>query len=171
VSLTVYFLIVLFIIVIDQLTKFIAVEYLTKVDTIPLIEDVFHLTYVENRGAAFGILKDHRWVFMVVSSFVILLIVFVVIKYKSNLHAFMLTGLSFALGGGIGNMIDRTVCGFVVDFLDFTLIDFPVFNVADMFICVGVGFMLLDILLSKSDLSFLDGGKKEQRNNDEFESN
>ena len=54
------------------------------------------------------------------------------------------------------NMIDRTINGFVVDFIDFTLIDFAVFNLADTFICIGVGIMLLDILLNKSDLSFLD---------------
>ena len=72
----------------------------------------------------------------------------------------MMTGLSFTVGGGIGNMIDRTLKGFVVDFFDFTLIDFAVFNVADAFICIGVGLIILDVLLGKSDYSFLDGEKQ-----------
>ena len=114
----------------------------------PIIQDVLHLTYVENRGAAFGMLSNHRWVFMVLSTMVMFAIIFVIIKFKKYFHPLMIVGLSFTVGGGIGNMIDRTVLGYVVDFIDFTLIDFAVFNVADSFVTVGafllMGYMIWD---------------------------
>lgn len=150
------------VIVLDQFTKFLAVEFLMPVSSVPIIQDVLHLTYVQNRGAAFGMLQNHRWVFMVISSIVMILLLFVIFKFKKFFHPLMLTGLCFTVGGGIGNMIDRTIIGYVVDFIDFTLIDFAVFNVADSFICVGVGLIILDIILKKSDLSFLDDKKTEE---------
>jgi signal peptidase II len=111
-------------------------------------------------------LSNHRWVFMVLSTLVMFAIIFVIIKFKKYFHPLMIVGLSFTVGGGIGNMIDRTVLGYVVDFIDFTLINFAVFNIADTFICIGVGLLVLDILLKKSDLSFLDGKKPENEEND-----
>ncbi len=157
------------VIVLDQITKYVAVKYLMPVVSVPIIKDVLHLTYVENSGAAFGILQNHRWVFMILSTVVMVIIVAVMFKYKKYLHPVMLTGLCFVVGGGIGNMIDRTVNGYVVDFVDFTLINFAVFNIADTFICVGVGLLILDIILKKSDLAFLDDKKSDEVTNDETE--
>ncbi|MBE6670965.1 MAG: signal peptidase II [Ruminococcaceae bacterium] len=166
-----YSICIIAVIAIDQITKIMAVKYLMPIHTYPLLENVFHLTYVENKGAAFGILQNHRWVFMIISTVVMAVIVFVMFKYKKFLHPIIMIGLSFTVGGGIGNMIDRTIKGFVVDFFDFTLIDFAVFNVADTFICIGVGLIFLDVLLGKSDYSFLDGEKQildsEKDNKDE----
>ena len=160
----IYALTAVFIIIADQITKLLAVKYLMPIDTFPIIEDVLHLTYVENRGAAFGILQNQRWVFIVISVVMIVLLAFVMIKLKKDFHPIMMTGLSFVIGGGIGNMIDRSLVGYVVDFIDFTLIDFAVFNIADTFICIGVGLLILDILLGKSNLSFLDGKKSDKEN-------
>lgn len=168
-SITVWLLLVAVIVIIDQLTKFVAVEYLMPISSFPIVKDVLHLTYVENKGAAFGILQDRRWVFMIVSTIVMLIITVAVFKYKKYFHPLMLTGLAFTVGGGVGNMIDRTVLGYVVDFIDFTLIDFAVFNIADSFICIGVGLIVLDIILSKSDLSFMDGKKKTEVGTDDTE--
>ena len=141
-------LIITAVIVLDQVTKFLAVKYLMPIASYPIIQDVLHLTYVENRGAAFGMLSNHRWVFMVLSTMVMFAIIFVIIKFKKYFHPLMIVGLSFTVGGGIGNMIDRTVLGYVVDFIDFTLIDFAVFNVADSFVTVGafllMGYMIWD---------------------------
>lgn len=157
------------VIVLDQITKYFAVKYLMPVVSVPIIKDVLHLTYVENRGAAFGMLQNHRWVFMILSTVVMVIIVAIMFKYKKYLHPIMLTGLCFVVGGGIGNMIDRTINGYVVDFVDFTLINFAVFNIADTFICVGVGLLILDIILKKSDLAFLDDKKSDEVINDETE--
>lgn len=145
-SYLIYTAIILFTVGIDQLTKYLAAKYLTKVATVPIIEGVLHLTYLENRGAAFGMLANHRWVFMVISSLTI-------VGLGLYLYLFgapgKLYGVSIAMiiGGGIGNMIDRTAFGYVVDFIDFRLIDFAIFNGADSFVCVGAGLLVLAMLL------------------------
>ena len=129
----------------DQITKYLAVIFLKTIDTFPIIQDVIHFTYVENRGAAFGMLKNHRWVFMIVSVVGIVALTWYLVKHRheGNLQSL---ALSMIVAGGIGNMIDRVVLGYVVDFIDFTLIDFAVFNVADMFVCVGCGLEVLFLL-------------------------
>ncbi|MBQ8577949.1 MAG: signal peptidase II [Clostridia bacterium] len=129
-------------ILLDQLTKQLAVTHLKPIETFPIIEDVLHLTYVTNYGAAFGILADHRWVFLVISTVAIALLS-CYLYFKRDDHPLLCTALSFIIGGGAGNMIDRTILGYVVDFVDFRLINFAVFNVADMFVCVGCAMMFL----------------------------
>ncbi len=155
-TIVLYLSVISLVVIADQITKYLAVLNLREIDTFPIIKDVIHFTYVENRGAAFGMLKDHRWVFMIISSVVICIILYGMFKYRYYFHPLMMTGLSFCVGGGIGNMIDRVINGFVVDFIDFTLIDFAVFNVADTFVCIGVGLIVLDLLLDRSSLEFLD---------------
>ena len=130
----------------DQITKYLTIFYLKPIDTLPLIEDVLHLTYVENTGAAFGMMKDARWVFMVISTLAIVGIL-VYMFWKRPSDKLMCVSLSFIVGGGIGNMIDRTLLGYVVDMIDFRLINFAVFNVADSFVCVGAGLMILQLIL------------------------
>ena len=130
------------VIALDQLTKFLAVEHLKPIDTFPIIPDALHLTYVTNYGAAFGMLADHRWVFLVISTVAIVLMA-AYLYYKRDEHPLLGVAVSFIIGGGIGNMIDRTLMGYVVDFVDFRLINFAVFNVADIFVCVGCGLMFL----------------------------
>ncbi len=135
----------------DQITKYLTILYLKPIDTLPLWEDVLHLTYVENTGAAFGMMKDSRWIFMVTSTLAIIgilgyMIWRVGIK-KQRLPLMEALSLSFIVGGGIGNMIDRTLLGYVVDMIDFRLIHFAVFNVADSFVCVGAGLMILYLVL------------------------
>ena len=133
-------------ILLDQLTKLLAIVFLKPVDTVPLWRGVLHLTYVENRGAAFGMLADHRWVFMVVSTVTIIGIA--IALYLGHIDGLRYgVCLSAIISGGIGNMIDRIVLGYVVDFIDFRLINFAVFNGADSFVCVGAGFMILFLLL------------------------
>ena len=129
----------------DQITKYLTIFYLKPIDTLPLIRDVLHLTYVENTGAAFGMMKDSRWVFMVISSVAIVGIL-VYLFWKKPTSKLECLSLSFIVGGGIGNMIDRCYLTYVIDFLDFCA--FPtvwmwVFNVADACVCVGGGMLLL----------------------------
>lgn len=131
----------------DQLTKALAVKYLLPIRQYPLWEGVFHLTYVENPGAAFGMLQDHRWVFLIFSTVGIAAIGVYLWKDR-ELDFWTSSGLLLIMGGGIGNMIDRLALGYVVDFFDFTLINFAVFNVADSFVCVGAGLLALGLILS-----------------------
>ena len=130
----------------DQITKYLTIFYLKPISTLPIIEDVLHLTYVENTGAAFGMMKDSRWVFMVISTVAIVGIL-VYMFWKRPTDKLLCLSLSFIVGGGIGNMIDRTLLGYVVDMIDFRLINFAVFNVADSFVCVGAGLMILQLIL------------------------
>ncbi|MBR3424048.1 MAG: signal peptidase II [Clostridia bacterium] len=132
----------------DQVTKYAAQTALRDIETFPLIRGVLHLTYVENTGAAFGMLSDKRWVFMVLSSVALVaMAVFTVI----NRNGRMMTNVAVAMifGGGVGNMIDRFASGFVVDFIDFRLINFWVFNVADSFVCIGCGVLILSLILGE----------------------
>ncbi len=132
-----YLLVIVLGIWLDQLTKWLAVTFLRGGESFVLIPGALQLTYVENRGAAFGILQDKRWVFLVVSTVAIAaLFVLFVRKYKT-LHPLLRWGLALVISGGIGNMIDRLLMGYVVDFVDVVLIRFAVFNAADSFVTVG----------------------------------
>ena len=132
----------------DQLSKWLAVILLEGQPSFYLIPGVLRFTYVENRGAAFGMLADNRWVFLVLStlSIVCLLGFMIYSKPQSRLER---AGLALVLAGGIGNMIDRVLLGYVIDFIDFCA--FPklwnwVFNVADSCICIGVGLLIIYII-------------------------
>ena len=126
----------------DQWTKYLAVTYLQPIDTMPLIENILHLTYLENRGAAFGMLANHRWIFMILSTVSILLLLWWLLKERPKSWWITVAG-AMITGGGIGNMIDRVAYVYVVDFIDVRAIDFYVFNVADSFVCVGCGMILV----------------------------
>lgn len=130
----------------DQLTKILAINFLKPIDTLPIIDGVIHLTYLENPGAAFGMLADARWVFMVISTVAIIgMGIFLYLgKSPSRLYT---VAIALVVSGGIGNMIDRIAFGYVVDFIDFRLIDFAIFNGADSFVCIGAGLLILALIL------------------------
>ena len=130
----------------DQLTKWLTVVNLAEYESFPLWQDVLHFTYVKNTGMAFGMLKDHRWVFMVFSTIAIVALIVYLFRFRPE-SRWMQVAMAMIIGGGIGNMIDRVLLGYVVDFIDFTLINFAVFNVADSFVCVGAGIMILCLVL------------------------
>lgn len=121
----------------DQVIKIWAVTHLSQINTIPLIQDVLHLTYVENRGAAFGIMQGKTTILLIVTS-IFLLAILVAILIKKIQQPFYIWMLSLIVAGGVGNLIDRAFRGFVVDYIDFRLIGFPVFNLADCCVVVGI---------------------------------
>ena len=138
-----FWLIAITFLILDQLTKYLIVQDFTEVgDTFPLWENVFHLTYVKNTGAAFSVFSGGvgwlRWLSLIVS---LALIAFAF--FGSKLSKLEQLGYGFVLAGALGNGIDRFLFGYVVDFLDFRLINFPVFNVADIAINFGIIFLLL----------------------------
>ncbi len=118
----------------DLATKYWAYNHLREVRSIPVIENIFHLTYVENRGAAFGILQDQRWVFVVVTIATLIFILWYLYNMEPEIRLLRI-GLNLIFVGAVGNLIDRIYLGFVVDFIDFRI--FPVWNVADMAIVIG----------------------------------
>ena len=142
----------------DQLTKFLAVRYLQPVGSYPLWRGVLHLTYVENRGAAFGMLSNQRWIFMVFSSIAIVGLTVYLFRFCRE-NRWVKVAIAMIIGGGIGNMIDRIALGYVVDFVDFTLIHFAVFNVADSFVSVGA-VMLVIYFVRAMILDYRNGKQK-----------
>ena len=139
------------IIVLDQLLKVLMVMWIgPEADRhqVNVLGDAVGFEYVENTGAAFGMLKDHRWVFLVIST-VALGGMIVYMFLNKNRHPLETVAVAFIVGGGIGNMIDRVARGFVVDFVDVKCIPFwkYIFNVADIFVCVGCGLFILYVLL------------------------
>ena len=130
----------------DQVSKLLVLAYLYE-GQVELIGGVLNFTYVENRGMAFGLLADHRWVFLVASTVGIAFMA--VYLFRFTTRPLSRVGLALIVGGGIGNMIDRVRLGFVVDFIDFCAFDFWVwvFNIADAAVCVGAALFVLDLLL------------------------
>lgn len=126
----------------DQLIKNWAVTVLKPVGSIELIPGVLHLHYAENFGAAFSILQNQRWLLIAVTALVLLVIVGLAFSNKVKDRFFICTIFLIA-AGGFGNLIDRIFRGFVVDYIYFVPINFPIFNLADC--CVVVGMILLVI--------------------------
>lgn len=136
--------------VIDQVTKLMAARMLTSGVSVDVIPGILRFTYVENEGAAFGMFSEHRWVFMVISTVAILALLVYLWKFRPD-SALACTAISMIIAGGIGNMIDRVLLGYVVDFFDFCA--FPeiwpwVFNFADVCVCVGGALLMLWLIVS-----------------------
>lgn len=136
----------------DQAVKFWAVTVLKPAVTLPLLQDVFHLTYVENRGAAFSFLAQYnsRWLFAALAVVVSGVMLFALHK-KWVQTALGRWALYLVIAGALGNGIDRFIRGFVVDMFDFRLINFAVFNVADIFITVGGVLFVIYILFQHKE--------------------
>ena len=139
-----YFLLVaLLVIIFDQLTKYYVVSNFYLGESIPVIENIFHWTYILNPGAAFGMFEGSRWFFVVIAIGVLVGIWYM--KDEINEGGWMMQyGAALFGGGAIGNLIDRARSGLVIDFFDFRI--WPVFNVADIAICVGVAMILWKVL-------------------------
>lgn len=137
---------------IDQLTKWLVVLKLKPIHDIPIIEGVFHLTYVENRGAAFGIFQGKHLMFIVITAIVVssVSIYYFQLPPGKEYH-WMRLAFILLIAGAIGNVIDRLRFGYVIDFLYFKLINFPVFNIADICVVVGVAILSIFILLTPDE--------------------
>jgi len=138
-------------VILDQLTKWIVVNCMELYESIVLIEKIFSFTYIPNYGAAWGMFSNHRWVFMITTSLALIVMPIILYRYR-KVHFLFSLSLSLFIGGAIGNMIDRIFVGYVVDFLEFTFIDFPVFNVAD--ICVVFGAIAMIVYALFFDKTF-----------------
>lgn len=139
-----YFLFVaLLVIIFDQLSKYYVVSNFYLGESVPVIENIFHWTYILNPGAAFGMFEGSRWFFVVIAIGVLVGIWYM--KDEINEGGWMMQyGAALFGGGAIGNLIDRARSGLVIDFFDFRI--WPVFNVADIAICVGVAMILWKVL-------------------------
>lgn len=144
---------VLVLIVIDQITKIIAVDALADGRRIPLIKGVLEFTFVQNRGAAFGIMQNALPIFVVITIAALAIIGYIMMRIPSDRrHLPLRLCLCFIAAGAVGNFIDRLLFSYVRDFIYFCLIDFPVFNVADIYItCATILMMLLVLFYYRDD--------------------
>lgn len=143
----------------DQLIKYFVVQFLPQAGTVTAIPYILDLTYVENRGVAFGMFKDMRWIFVVFTAIIILVLLYIII-FKGIKSKLFLISSALIIGGGIGNLIDRIFLGYVIDYLQLSFFS-PVCNFADYAITVGT-FLLVIYLLFFSDSS----KAKSQKEND-----
>lgn len=145
-----FYLIAVIWLVLDQVTKYYVMNHFAIGESVSVIQNVFHLTYIINRGAAFGMLANQRWFFLVVAF--ILIIVYAIYHKKVNRGPISLRiGSALLISGAIGNGIDRYVLHGVVDFFDFRI--WPIFNVADIGICVGVACIIYHLLINEHEES------------------
>ncbi len=145
-----FYLVAIFIVLLDQFTKFVVVSNMELYESIPIIDGWLHITSVRNTGAAFSILENQTLIFIVLALVVALVLIYSIYRvYREyRLLAFF---LSIILGGAVGNLIDRILHGAVIDFIDMRIINFAIFNVADIAITVGTGLLILYILFSKKN--------------------
>ena len=150
-------------IVFDQWTKVLAFDKLRINGPLVIWDGVFELLYSENRGAAFGILQGQKWFFLLVAGAVVIVILYFLYKMPADKKLLPLFFCTILLASGaIGNVIDRLSRGFVVDFLYFKLINFPIFNVADCYVVIAAGLLILltGFYYKDEDLEFLSSKEK-----------
>lgn len=138
---------------IDQIAKLLVVNLLTKTDSIAIIKNFFYLTYINNDGAAFSILVGKR-IFLILVAIIVIIMLIHYIKKNNIQNKLELVSISLIIGGSLGNLMDRVVRGYVIDFLDFKIFNynFPIFNLADTFIVIGVILLLLKELRKENNL-------------------
>ena len=142
----------------DQITKYFAIVYLKGQESLKVVDGVFEFNYLENRGAAFGMLQDQKFFFVFIAVVILAVIAYVLFKTPNQKKYTKLhIALVFISAGAIGNMIDRLRFDYVVDFFYFSLINFPIFNVADIYVtCAAIYIVILLLFVYKeSDLEFL----------------
>ncbi|WP_307759958.1 signal peptidase II [Peptostreptococcus russellii] len=152
-----YLVLIIILIALDQFSKIAVQQMLSGRSSLPIINGIFHLTYVENRGAAFGLMQGKQIIFAIVAA--VVTVVGLVCIYKKTYGKLVNISISLVIAGAIGNLIDRIKLGYVVDFLDFRFIWNYVFNLADVFVIVGTLTLCISIIISD-----LKEGKKEKNN-------
>ncbi|MFC4305666.1 signal peptidase II [Cohnella boryungensis] len=166
-----YYIIAVVVFIVDYVSKKI-VSHNVELNTerIPVIGDFFILTHIRNRGAAFGMLQEQRLFFLTITVVVVGGILWYLHRSYRTGTAMLLIALAVILGGAVGNFLDRARYGEVVDFLQFNFgsYTFPIFNLADTAICIGVGLVILDALLTmKQEKDSNDDGEQSENNRDE----
>ena len=143
----IYIVLILILVGADQLSKYLIDSYMLEGETLPIINDFFHLTYVKNRGIAFVMFQGKLYIISIATIIAIVAIAYYLYKERNKLSMIEKMGFIYILAGAIGNMIDRAFRGFVVDMVDFRGVWSYVFNLADVWINIGVVFVLLDQLI------------------------
>ena len=142
----------------DQITKFLTVANIALYEDIPFIPGLLQLTYVQNTGAAFSSFEGQQWLFALIFAAFTGMILWEFFKNTMKFTTFEWWCIAAIYGGGLGNMIDRVRLGYVVDMIETTFMEFPVFNIADCFITCGCILMMAHLILFNKE--FWKDGKK-----------
>ncbi|MGE7365883.1 signal peptidase II [Desemzia incerta] len=145
-----YYLLAAVLIAIDQMVKWKIVQNFSLYDELEVIPEFFSLYYIQNRGAAWGILPGRMGFFFIIT---ILIVGYLIYTFHNLPQKSILSGISFSfiLAGALGNFIDRMRLGYVIDMFRFDFIDFPIFNVADVFLTIGVGTLMVYLLFFEKE--------------------
>ncbi|MFO3667021.1 MULTISPECIES: signal peptidase II [Anaerococcus] len=139
----IYIFIIIAGLILDRLSKIYAINNFIGN---PIEGPIINLTYLENRGAAFGILQDRRIFFLLITVGIVCYLIYYFIKNYKNNPLILNVALSFIISGALGNFYDRAFNGYVVDFIEISFVNFPIFNIADIFVTIGCGLSIIYIL-------------------------
>ncbi len=142
-------LLIVTVLLLDYLSKYYIIKNMFEGQSIPVVKTIFHITYILNSGAAFGMLENQRFIFIGVAAFLLIAFIYY-FKYIKRQPLLFQLGSSLLVGGTLGNLVDRIKTGKVIDFLDFRI--WPVFNFADIAICIGAG-CILWVIATKQDIA------------------
>ena len=146
--LVVYFIISLLVIVLDQLVKLWTVANFNLGESVSVIPNLFSLTYLQNTGAAWSIFEGQMIFFTIITIIAVVVVSYLMIRYRKD-SKFLEIGLALVLAGALGNFIDRIRLGYVVDMIQTDFINFPIFNVADSSLVIGVVLIFIYILFDE----------------------
>ncbi|MCQ2770199.1 MAG: signal peptidase II [Clostridia bacterium] len=147
-------------IILDQASKIIVMNTFSLNETRDFIKGIINFRYIRNEGAAWGMLSEQRWIFIVITIIACCIIPYFIYKYRKSQRMFGIA-LSLVLGGALGNLIDRVLLGSVTDFIEFSFFDFPIFNIADSCVTVGAALLIVYIIFFDKTI-FVDTKKKEK---------
>ena len=152
-----YIFFALLLLIVDQISKVCVRSSMVEGESIPVINNIFHLTHIENRGIAFGMFSGHSMIFALLSIAVLVILVCMVIKENSP-SVYLNLGTAMVISGALGNIIDRMMKSSVTDMFDFRI--WPIFNVADIAVCVGFALLVIYIIFDSGE----DDGEKNNTN-------
>lgn len=144
-----FFVPFLILLIADQAVKHLIRTTMVEGQSIPIIANIFHITYIENPGAAFGILANQRILFLVLTALIVGIMIYLYFSLQ-NKKSLTAISLGIVVSGAIGNFIDRFLQGTVTDFLDFRI--WPIFNIADICICIGLVFICYFVIIKGEDI-------------------
>lgn len=148
----IFFLIACIVVILDQVSKWIVVQNMSLGQSIPVIEGLLYWTSHRNAGAAFGILQNQRWFFIIITIVILIGVIYYLYQMKEK-KSLLPWALALILGGAFGNFIDRVLFGEVVDFIDVKISigsfywNFPIFNIADSALVIGVSLFIIDVII------------------------
>lgn len=158
----IYCLVGLVMLIADVWSKAVVLRNLRPIGSITIIKNILNFTYVENRGIAFGMFSGRTTLFAVLSIVVVIVVFLLLIKMpQSKKSRFLKFGVAFVVSGAFGNLIDRLVRGYVVDFIDVRFFNFPVFNIADIAVCVGAALILIHFVFFDEETGKLSSKENE----------